>query len=173
MRQSGPHWIVVISLVLAMTACGGGEGGGEGEGARRVGAGDTGSSPEVPTATLADGARGPLRAGEVVARSRAEWDAAWRDHEGPGDPPAVDGVDFADSMVVGLFAGQRPTGGIRVLPATVKREGSHLYAVAYEVVSPGKGCMVSQALTSPFLVMRVPAAPQVTFSSNERAEDCQ
>lgn len=170
MRLSGPHWIVVVSLALAVTACGGG---GEGDGVRRVGAGDTGSSPEVSTSTLAEGARGPLRPGEVVARSPAEWDAAWRDHEGPGDPPAVDGVDFADSMVVGVFAGQRPTGGFRVVPGAVKRGGGETYAVAYEVVSPGKGCMVSQALTSPFLVMVVPAAPQVTFSSNERAEDCQ
>lgn len=172
MRLSGPHWIVVISLALAMTACGGG-GGGEGEGAQRVGAGDTVASAQVPTATLAQGARGPLRSGEVVARSPAEWAAAWRDHEGPGDPPAVDGVDFAASMVVGVFAGQRPTGGFRVVPGAVKRDGGGMNAVAYEVVSPGKRCMVSQALTSPFLVMTVPAAPQVTFSSNERAEDCQ
>ncbi len=150
-----------------------GEGGGEGEGAERVGAGDAVPSVQVRTATLAEGARGPLRAGEVVARSAAEWAATWRDHEGPGDPPAVDGVDFAASMVVGVFAGQRPTGGFRVVPAAVKRDGGEMYAVAYEVVSPGKGCMVSQALTSPFLVLTVPAGPQVTFSSNERAEDCQ
>lgn len=172
MRLFGPTWLVVVSLAMAMAACG--DGGREG-GARSIGAGDTVPTPEgdVPVRTLAEGPQGPLRAGEVVARSQAEWAAAWRDHEGPGDPPAVEGVDFANSVVVGLFAGQRPTGGFRVVPGTVNRGGREIYAVGYEVVSPGEGCMVSQALTSPFLVMSIPTAREVTFSSNERAEDCQ
>ncbi|MDP9441522.1 MAG: protease complex subunit PrcB family protein [Actinomycetota bacterium] len=170
MRLTAPISLVAASLALAMAACGGG--GGEAE---STGAGDTAPAPraDVATRTLAEGPRGPLRAGEVVARSAAEWQAAWREHEGPGDPPATDGVDFTNSVVVGLFAGQRPTGGFRVVPATVNRGGSDLYAVGYEVVSPGKGCMVSQGLTSPFLVMSIPTAPEVTFSSNQRAQDCQ
>ncbi len=160
MRLRALLWPVVA--VTALAGCGGG-------GDEMVPAADGG----VNVKTIAEGPRGPLRAGEVVARSRAEWEAAWRDHEGPGEAPSTDGIDFSRAVVVGIFAGQRPSGGYRVVPATVARGSSDLYAVGYELVSPGKGCMTSQALTSPFLVMTIPAAPQVTFSSTERTQDCQ
>lgn len=171
--------LALVAASVALPGCGGGDDG------DRLGAGGNGAETAQPAEgtgsaedeanfrTVVEGPRGPLRAGEVVARSRADWEAAWRDHEGPGDPPSTDEVDFSRSALVAVFAGQRPTGGFRVVPGAVDPGDGGSYVVSYEIVSPGQGCVASQGLTSPFLVMSIPMAQQVTFSSAERAQDCQ
>ncbi|MGH3369203.1 MAG: hypothetical protein ACRDPR_04320, partial [Nocardioidaceae bacterium] len=55
---------------------------------------------------------------EVTIRSAAEWQALWKEHDG-GDLPAV---DFAHSMVVGVFLGSRPTAGYAVEISAVLEE---------------------------------------------------
>lgn len=173
-----PVFALVVASV-ALPGCGGGDDddrlgtGGNGGGTTQPAEGSQPGEDEANFRTIAEGPRGPLRAGEVVARSRAEWEAAWRDHEGPSDPPSIDEVDFSRSALVAVFAGQRPTGGFRVVPGAVVPGEGGSYVVSYEVVSPGQGCVASQGLTSPFLVMSIPMAQQVTFSSAERAQDCQ
>jgi hypothetical protein len=129
---------------------------------------------QVEVRKLADGADGPSTAGEVVAHSAAEWAAAWTAAGGDaGAVPPIDGVDFEREVVVGLFAGQRPTGGwaIELGPARPVGGGAGA-SLAYAVVGPGKGCMTTQALTAPYLVAAV-AGDDVTFIRSERLAACE
>lgn len=145
----------VLALVVASVALPGCGGGDEDD---RLGAGGNGGGTTEPA--------GGSQPGEDEANFRTI-------AEGPSDPPSIDEVDFSRSALVAVFAGQRPTGGFRVVPGAVDPGEGGSYVVSYEVVSPGQGCVASQGLTSPFLVMSIPMAQQVTFSSAERAQDCQ
>jgi hypothetical protein len=60
-------------------------------------------------------AHGPLSnravASDVVIRSAEEWDGVWRSLPTRQDPPSV---AFDQTMMVGIFVGNRPTAGYRV-----------------------------------------------------------
>jgi hypothetical protein len=83
---------------------------------------------------------------EVVVRTAAEWKGFWKQHS-PGQPPPA--VDFAKSMVVGVFLGSRPTGGYTVEITKIEREGDDLI-VTYREQRPGKADIVTQVITMPY-----------------------
>lgn len=74
----------------------------------------------------------------------------------PADPPPV---DFDKQTVVAIFAGTKPTGGYSVKVTKVtdqSRPGKPSTAVVdYEVISPPPDAMVTQALTYPYVVVRI------------------
>ena len=87
----------------------------------------------------------------VVVRTAAEWQALWKDH----DPQqAVPAVDFAQSMVVGVFLGSRPTAGFAVEITAVKAEGNRTI-VEYAERRPPRDQFVAQVVTSPFHIVRL------------------
>ncbi len=73
------------------------------------------------------------------------------------DAPALPAVDFSKQYIIAVFAGTRPTGGYGISVSGIK-EGDGVRTVAISVASPAEGCMVSQALTSPFELVAVPAS---------------
>jgi len=113
-----------------------------------------------------------------VVRDGSAWSALWSEHGGAGAPPAV---DFSREMVVGLFLGARPTGGYSVdflrmvVPYTLYVGGwcppvtdppigapcfggdpvSGFLMDARETV-PGPNCVVTTAVTYPFVLVKVP-----------------
>ena len=101
-------------------------------------------------------ARGPISlvAGEqqVVARSQAEWEALWKSHGAAQPAPAV---DFTTEMVVAVFLGAQPTGGFAVEITGARLEGDTL-VIRYVEQRPGRRDVVSQMLTSPFHVVKLP-----------------
>lgn len=91
---------------------------------------------------------------EVVVRTAAEWQALWKEHDPQSAAPAV---DFAQSMVVGVFLGSRPTAGFSVEISAVKVEANRT-VVEYVERLPPRDAFVAQILTSPFHVVRLPRA---------------
>lgn len=89
---------------------------------------------------------------EVVIRDAKALAALWEIHA-PGDTPPP--VDFGTSMVVGVFAGLRNTGGHEVEVTGVERDGDAL-VVEYRERAPGRGDMTAQVLTFPYHLVRVP-----------------
>jgi hypothetical protein len=83
---------------------------------------------------------------EVVARSAKEWTTLWKQ---VGTDRALPKVDFARSMVVGVFLGTRPTGGYTVEITNVQVEGKDL-VVTYQERKPGPDELVTQVITSPY-----------------------
>jgi len=108
-------------------------------------------------------ASGIEEAREVVVQTAAEWKALWGQHAPGQKMPAV---DFTKATVAAVFLGTRNTGGHRAIVTAVTREGKDV-VVAWNEEAPGAGLMVTQALTSPFQVVRFDKADgAVKFKKN-------
>ena len=90
---------------------------------------------------------------EVVVRSSAEWNALWKEH---GSTQPLPAVDFSKELVAAVFLGSRPTGGFSVEVVGARVEGD---ALVFEYVEqrPGRDSIVTQVLTSPFHIVKLPA----------------
>ncbi len=105
----------------------------------------------------------------AVARSVSEYVALWARHSPPMPPglgapdsaPPV--VDFNREIVVGIFAGYRPSGGFDVQVTSVARVGDGL-VVRYDSIEPAPNRVVSDVLTTPFTLVAIPrVSGPVTF----------
>lgn len=106
----------------------------------------------IATVTMAQGAHSAVEEPkQAVARTASEWQALWREHAGSEPVPAI---DFAKEMVAAVFLGTRPTGGYGVDIFAARREGAVLI-VEYRERRPPPGALASQALTSPFHIVRI------------------
>lgn len=108
----------------------------------------------VPFATLAKGFQSGVREPtQIVIRSRPDWVAFWERHtRTQSEPPPI---DFSRDMVVGLALGQRSTGGYEIEITRVERADSRL-GIYYRSRSPDPGAILTQALTQPFHVIKLP-----------------
>jgi hypothetical protein len=88
---------------------------------------------------------------EVTIRTAAEWQTLWNEHA-PSERPRV---DFTKDMVVGVFLGTRPTGGYSVEIVSVEATGEGI-VVSYRETQPARDAMLTQALTSPVHLVRIP-----------------
>lgn len=77
-------------------------------------------------------------------------------------------VDLTEKMVLGAFMGQRNTGGysIEVTKAWESDKALHVNVV---LSSPGPGCPVTMAITSPYEVVALPAVDK-ELEVHERTE---
>lgn len=89
---------------------------------------------------------------QAVAKTSAEFDTLWRAHA-PGRPAPA--VDFAQSMVVAVFLGSRPSAGYTVQVTDVRREGDAL-VVTWAEGRPGRDQMAAQVMTAPAHFVVVP-----------------
>ena len=102
---------------------------------------------------------------QAVARSAEEWDALWRSHAPQRSRPAV---DFANSMVVGIFLGQRPTAGFGVSIVGTREEQARL-VVQYRETRPRPDAITAQVLTAPYHIVTIAKrAGAITFEKVER-----
>ena len=111
----------------------------------------------VPFSTLAKGfVSGMHEPAQIVIRSRDAWAAVWGRHtRAQVQPPSAPPVDFSRDMVVGIFMGQRGTGGYEIEITRVERADSQL-RVYYRSKDPEPGAMVTQMLTQPYHVIKLP-----------------
>lgn len=86
------------------------------------------------------------------ASDEASYRALWKEHVGNGPAPAV---DFAAESVVFLLMGVQSTGGYSVEPTAAAREGDSVVIDA-TVKQPGRGGIVTMAITAPYAVVAVP-----------------
>jgi PrcB C-terminal len=98
------------------------------------------------------GIRGPL---QTVIRNQDEWNAFWKRHSSTDNNPApAPIVDFNREMVVGIFLGEKSTGGYEVEIVRAEQSDAAIYFY-YREKSPPPGGMVTQALTQPFHLVKV------------------
>lgn len=127
----------------------------------------------VPFSTVAEGSfSGIAEPTQVVIRNPDEWVALWRRHirnqvGAPSAPP----VDFSRKMVVGIFMGQRGTGGYAIEITKVERDEARL-RVFCRSQSPDPGAILTQALTQPFHVIELPRDDGPLIFSSERSSRC-
>lgn len=93
---------------------------------------------------------------EVVVRSEEEWRALWKEHTAHRvPPPPAPPVDFATAQVVGVFLGQRPSGGYAVEILSVT-DGGPERRVAYRETRPRADTLQITVLTQPYHLRVVP-----------------
>jgi len=115
---------------------------------------------EVPFEVVARGqqAAGVTAPSYQLLRSADELAAAWNRAYGAAlQPPPLPGADLERETLLAVFLGPKPTGGFGAEVRGVTLEGGDLFVDLVET-SPGPGAMVTQALTSPWLIVRVPRA---------------
>jgi hypothetical protein len=120
----------------------------------------------VPFTTISQSEQSSVdEARQVVVRTPEAWKALWKEHA-PGRP--MPAVDFATSMVVGVFLGSRNTAGYRVTITGIERDGANV-AVTYREERPGGGDILAQVMTFPHHLVRVErVAGEVKFGRAER-----
>lgn len=88
------------------------------------------------------------------------------------DAAGLLGIDFSREMAVAVFSGTKPTGGYSVEITKVIETDDEVKVSAVET-SPGSGCIVTQALTSPYSIVKIPKIDKpVTFTVESSAADC-
>ena len=109
----------------------------------------------------------------LVVRDAVTWTQVWdRIWHGRSPVPELPQIDFAGEMVVVAALGQRPTGGYDILvdSAEANQEG---LTVRVRTISPGRTCMVTQALTQPVDIARLPRTEgAVRFEDRAEARVC-
>jgi len=97
------------------------------------------------------GVREPL---QMVIRSQAEWDALWKRHVSiETNPPPPRAIDFNKEIVIGVFLGEKPTGGYDVEIIRAEQTDGALI-IRYREKNPPPGGIVIQALTQPFHIIK-------------------
>ena len=110
----------------------------------------------VPFTVIAEGAD----AANVSARKnyavydKDEFARLWAMAYGE-DGPAMPAIDFEKEYVIGVFAGEKSSGGYDIGVDKVTDENA-VRSVAITLTVPGSACVVTQALTSPFQLVTVP-----------------
>jgi len=93
---------------------------------------------------------------QVTVSDEKEWEALWKKHTSiQSPPPPLPAVDFSTEMVVGLFAGDKTTGGYDVEISKVELKDLDLL-IFYVEKNPAPGGMAIQAVTQPFHIVKVP-----------------
>lgn len=86
-----------------------------------------------------------------------------------GNKEKMPTVDFKKSYVIVVFAGNRPTGGYAISVDSVSDTGD-ARSVSVLIEKPGVGCITTQALTSPYQVIRVPSSTASLSHTNTEKE---
>ena len=85
-------------------------------------------------------------------------------------PPAV---DFAKEYVVGVFAGQKPTGGYSVAVTGITDDGA-TRTIAVTFTKPGQGCITNQMVTSPYQIIAIPVSDAaLAHADTENSVPCK
>jgi len=104
--------------------------------------------------TLARGdASGIVDPHRTVVRDSQTWQSLWSAHAGPATQ-APD-IDFATSMVLAAFAGERPTPGYSVEIVEPRQIGSSLVVPVTEA-GPPRGMISAQMIVTPFHIVALP-----------------
>lgn len=115
-------------------------------------------SRDIPFETIIGGpgySSGMHTREQVVVTSQAQWQDVWdRVHQGILPKPAAPDIDFNTSTVVALFQGLHGTGGFEIEVKQVT-ESDNDVTVSFVDIVPGQDCFVTQALTSPFHIIRI------------------
>ena len=98
----------------------------------------------------------------VLMTDEAGWKANWVQANARQVPaPEAPALDFGQQSVVAVYMGEQRTGGYAIEITGVELVGGTL-KVAVKQTRPGPGAIVTQALTQPFHMIRIPKVPAGT-----------
>jgi hypothetical protein len=105
--------------------------------------------------------------------SEAELEELWSLVYGSGGGPQMPNIDFTTNEVIGVFDGSHTSGGYSVHVTRVEdKDGVRTIHIRRE--SPGENCVISEALTSPFQIVRVSKTLlPITRAEEEVTRECR
>ena len=111
----------------------------------------------VSFVTVEQGVRSGLRERKFVTVVTAkEWKDLWLAHQsGVSSGPQAPQVDFQEEMVVGVFSGEKRTGGYGIEIKRVELNAGKQLVILWVETAPAPGAMVLQALTQPYHIVRI------------------
>lgn len=128
----------------------------------------------VPFETISQGSYSghPERASYVID-NQEDWQELWQKITAKTFPqPPLPEIDFGNHMLLARFMGQRTSGGYVVQFIIILEEEEKIKAVALEV-SPGPGCIVTQAITEPYQMIQIPrTGKEIRFTIKEATRRC-
>ncbi|HEX5774766.1 MAG TPA: protease complex subunit PrcB family protein [Candidatus Paceibacterota bacterium] len=89
-----------------------------------------------------------------AARDEDAYERLWEMAHGEDGKPMPE-VDFSKEYVIAAFSGERPSGGHAVAVEKVV-DADGVRTVHAALTAPGDGCVVTDAITSPFVFITVP-----------------
>jgi len=128
----------------------------------------------IPFTVLSEGtnAAGVAERKNFAVYSQEDFERLWTMTFGP-DTSAMPSVNFDSYYVIGVFAGEKASGGHTIDVASVT-DANSLRTVAISLTRPGEGCVVTQALTRPFQLIMVPVSDrELARTETEVVADCQ
>lgn len=118
----------------------------------------SGSAQALPMDTvLSEYNSGITEPTRLLIDSSSEWENFWRTVYESGSTPERPAINFNENVVVAAGMGERRTGGYTIGIERVAKSADTLFAKMRES-SPGKNCVVTQALTQPVQAVRVPVS---------------
>ncbi len=97
---------------------------------------------------------GNKSSGYFVLNDKESWEKFYVDLRGsPTIDLAVPPVDFSASTVIAVVMGQKSTGGYSIEITKIVEGGTNLLAYVNET-SPGRGALVTEALTQPYHIVK-------------------
>ncbi len=125
-----------------------------------VGAAPTGKKnrePVPPTMEEWKGVYSGITEGKtLVIMDPPQWKGLWEEHsqiEVP--PPPIPAINFNLKRVVGIFLGERPSGGYSVEVVSVRTQGT-LVVVSWREKRPPPGYMSASVMSSPYYLKVIP-----------------
>lgn len=112
---------------------------------------------------------------QTVLRDEETYASFWeRLHADRGSVPDRPNVDFEEEIVVAIVLGQRSTGGYGVeIGEVLASDGGGQIQVQFTETMPGNNCVVTQALTSPYVLATVEAQDEnFKFDGSEETRSC-
>ncbi|MCI0450563.1 MAG: protease complex subunit PrcB family protein [Chlorobi bacterium] len=87
--------------------------------------------------------------------------------------PIIPEVDFSKNYVVAVFMGAKNTGGYAINFDKVIRRTADLTVSVFET-SPGAKCIVTQAVTHPYEIAKIPKIDKnIKFKTKLRTNECE
>jgi len=116
---------------------------------------------------------GHRKRAQYVIQDDEEWTKAWNQHMSIRDPrPSPPKVDFSNTTVLAVFMGEFPTGGHAIEIKEVIDKGN-LVIVKVEETYPGKGCIVTEAFSQPYHIIRVSKIDkEIVFETVKKTFEC-
>lgn len=143
-----------------------------------MGCGNPGNfQPQTSITTLQKGEMSPhekIHPQVSVIRNEAEWSDFWNLlYINLFPKPALPSVDFKKNYVVSVVDTPRPTGGYSITITGIQPAVSGITAKATQI-SPGRDCMLTQALTQPFHIVLTPVfSGGVTLELSHSVLNCE
>jgi hypothetical protein len=97
---------------------------------------------------------------QLVITSNDEWSTFWKNvHAGVMPMPDAPAIDFSKEMVVAVMMGRQGNGGHEVNVTGIVEDVARIN-VYFQETSPGRDCLVTEALTYPLHVVKMMKTPK-------------